>query len=42
MNKECFTKAKTDIKNKYIEGKITKCEYDWLILSYYEMYYGRQ
>lgn len=36
-----FVRSKIEIKQKYMEGKITKCEHDWLMLTYYEMYYGR-
>lgn len=40
-DKESFIKTKIDLKQKLREGKITQCEYDWLMLTHYEMYYGQ-
>lgn len=41
VDREYFIKSRIDIKQKYIRGDITKCEYDWLMLTNYEMYYGQ-
>lgn len=41
LERQEFVRCKIDIKQKYIEGRITKCEHDWLMLTYYEMYYGQ-
>lgn len=41
VDREYFIKSRIDIKQKYIKGEITKCEYDWLMLTNYEMYYGQ-
>lgn len=39
--KEFFIKNKIDLKIKLNRGELTKCEYDWLMLTNYEMYYGQ-